>query len=159
HETNLVGLFAERIADYRANVRRIAPSELSAAIAQALQDTTTLAVPADVPTEWVADYQGEVRRDNPPLSVDTLDRTDAVLTGASLGVAETGTIVLDGGTHQGRRALSLVPDRHVCVVRADQVVADVPDAISHLDPVRPLTWISGPSATSDIELNRVEGVH
>jgi L-lactate dehydrogenase complex protein LldG len=82
-----------------------------------------------------------------------------VLTAATVAIAETGTIVLDGSADQGRRVISLLPDLHICVVRPDQVVAAVPDAIARLDPRRPLTWISGPSATSDIELNRVEGVH
>ena len=97
--------------------------------------------------------------DDDDLTAAELDRIDTVVTEARLGIAETGTIVLDHGPGQGRRALTLVPDRHVCIVRADQVVADVPDAVALLDPTRPLTWISGPSATSDIELDRVEGVH
>ena len=82
-----------------------------------------------------------------------------MVTRASVGIAETGTIVLDHGPGQGRRAITLVPDRHVCIVEAAQVVADVPDAFDVLDASRPLTWVSGPSATSDIELDRVEGVH
>jgi L-lactate dehydrogenase complex protein LldG len=97
--------------------------------------------------------------DRPPLTAAALDGLDGVLTGCAVAIAETGTIVLDAGPGQGRRALSLVPDYHLVVVTADQVVATVPQALARLDPVRPLTWISGPSATSDIELNRVEGVH
>jgi L-lactate dehydrogenase complex protein LldG len=156
HDVDLVELFAERVADYRATVKRVSEDALAAEITSALGGRVVV-VPADLPQAW--SERIEVRRDEPPLTVDALDAVDAVLTGCALGIAETGTIVLDAGTAQGRRALTLVPDMHVCVVHEDQVVADVPDAVARLDPLRPLTWISGPSATSDIELQRVEGVH
>ena len=147
----LLDLVAERVADYRAVVERCSPEELSGRVVAAVEGRVV--VPEGLGLEV------------PGATVDTgltaleLDEVDAVVTEAAVGVAETGTIVLDHGPGQGRRALTLVPDRHVCVVRADQVVPDVPDAVALLDPLRPQTWISGPSATSDIELDRVEGVH
>lgn len=147
---DLVDRFVERVADYRATVRRVAAGELADAVTAALGDASYV-VPDGL------DVPGGVRDDG--LSADDLDAIGAVVTTCAVAIAETGTIVLDHGPGQGRRALSLVPDRHVCVVREEQVVADVPDAIALLDPARPLTWISGPSATSDIELSRVEGVH
>ncbi|GAB3790753.1 LutC/YkgG family protein [Nocardioides ungokensis] len=150
---DLVGLFAERVADYRAVVERCAEADLPAAVAAALPAGAGVVVPVGLGV----DVPGAVVDDG--LSARDLDRIDAVVTEARVGIAETGTIVLDHGPGQGRRAISLVPDLHVCIVRADQVVADVPDAVDLLDPTHPLTWISGPSATSDIELDRVEGVH
>jgi len=154
---DVVGLFEERVLDYKADVRRCTPGEVVATIAQALADrgATRIVVPEGVPSEW---HVGGVV-DEPQLSPVELDELDGVLSMCAVGIAETGTIVLDHGPGQGRRALSLVPDYHVCVIRTDQIVHSVPDAIAALDPLRPLTWISGGSATSDIELNRVEGVH
>jgi L-lactate dehydrogenase complex protein LldG len=152
----------DRLLDYKAIVTHASEADLPQAIADACRQhsITRLAVPADVPGEWIP---GEVTalRDDPPLAVTDLDASDGVLTGCALAIAQTGTIILDGGALQGRRALSLVPDRHLCVVRSDQVVGLVPEAIAALADraTRPITLISGPSATSDIELSRVEGVH
>ncbi|MQA02912.1 MAG: lactate utilization protein C [Streptosporangiales bacterium] len=160
-DTDVAALFTDRVEHYRATVRRIAAAELATAVADRLAERTVgrLVVPADLPAEWLDATSAEVVRDDGDHTADDLDRIDAVLTGCVVAVAETGTIVLDAGRHQGRRAISLVPDYHLCVVHADQVVGTVPEAIGRLDPGRPLTWISGPSATSDIELDRVEGVH
>jgi L-lactate dehydrogenase complex protein LldG len=121
--------------------------------------TPRLLVPPGLNAAWLVQVEGEVYADGPHIAFDDLDAVDAVVTGAALAIAETGTIVLDASDDQGRRALTLVPDVHVCVVDASRIVAGVPDAVARLDPQRPLTWISGPSATSDIELDRVEGVH
>ena len=119
-----------------------------------------MVVPAGLDRAWLERVEVEVRDDGPDgLGVAALDATDGVLTGCAVAVAMTGTLVLDGSPDQGRRAITLVPDYHLCVVAADRIVGDVPEALRRLDPTRPLTFISGPSATSDIELNRVEGVH
>ena len=148
----LVDRFCARVADYRAVVERCQRPELAERVAAAVAGGRVV-----VPAGLDLDVPGAVAGD--ALTATDLDTVATVVTTATVAVAETGTIVLDHGPGQGRRALSLVPDRHVCIVREDQVVADVPDALASLDPTRPLTWISGPSATSDIELDRVEGVH
>jgi len=157
----VVDLFAERVADYRAVVDRVSAADLPGHLAGLFAPTERVVVPPGLETDLLNAVPTPVADDD--LDAADLDTTDAVLTTATVGIAETGTIVLDHGPGQGRRALTLVPDRHVCVVRADQVVPDVPDAMAPLGGSiaagRPLTWISGPSATSDIELTRVEGVH
>ncbi|WEV77541.1 LUD domain-containing protein [Janibacter cremeus] len=166
-EAAILDRFAEAVADYEARVLRVHESNLPDTIAQVLRDVDcrSVIVPDGIDAEWTGSLgtAPEVVRDTPSLAAADLDRVDAVLTASAVGIAATGTIVLDHRADQGRRALTLVPDTHVCVVRTDQVVADVPDAVSRLRPdprdARPLTWISGPSATSDIELERVEGVH
>ena len=154
--TDVVALFAERVEDYRATVTRCAEAEVAATIAAALPEGVGVLVPEGFPWSLPVAVTPVV---DDGLSAHELDRVQAVVTTATVGIAETGTIVLTHGPGEGRRAVSLVPDVHVCVVRADQVVAGVPQAVALLDPVRPQTWISGPSATSDIELDRVEGVH
>jgi L-lactate dehydrogenase complex protein LldG len=165
--TDVVALFAERAADYRASVEIVDEPDLPATIAAALRasEARRVVVPPDLPERWLDGAQdpdgADVAwlRDDPPLSVADLDAADGVLTAAALAIALTGTVILDAGMGQGRRILTLLPDVHVCVVRAGQIAATVPAAIARLDSRRPQTWISGPSATSDIELNRVEGVH
>ncbi|KQU04717.1 lactate utilization protein C [Rhodococcus sp. Leaf7] len=150
-----VDRFAETVDDYRAQVYRISEAEIARTVASLLGDGRAV-VPVDLPSAWV---DGIAVVPDEGLSIDQLDALDAVITGCAVGIAATGTIVLDASVAQGRRALTLVPDHHICIVRADQVVDTVPQAFAVLDATRPLTFISGPSATSDIELNRVEGVH
>lgn len=161
---DLAATFVERVEDYRAVVERVEASEIAGAVAGALSGAARVVVPPGLPPTWLGELDGiEVLTDEGGLSPYDLDQVDAVVTGAAVGIAITGTIVLDHGADQGRRALSLVPDLHICVVRESQLVGDVPESIAPLrhavDTGRPLTWISGPSATSDIELERVEGVH
>ncbi|MFD9000132.1 lactate utilization protein C [Streptomyces sp. NPDC059582] len=157
-----VELLAENLADYRAIVHRCAADELAALIGRLLAErgSRQVLVPAGLPPEWLSAAGSTRVADRAVSTPHELDAVESVVTGCALAVAETGTIVLDGGADQGRRRITLVPDHHICVVRVpDQVVASVPQALGRLDPTRPLTWISGPSATSDIELDRVEGVH
>jgi L-lactate dehydrogenase complex protein LldG len=162
-ERDRVRLFEQRAGEYRANVLRAAPDALQGVLGELVsaRGARRLAVPADLPAQW--------RPPGVELIVDhgcsapELDVLDGALTGCALAIAETGTLVFDGGSAQGRRALTLVPDYHVCVVHADQIVGLVPEAVEQLAPAvrggRPLTFTAGPSATSDIELDRVEGVH
>ncbi len=159
-----VALFHERAADYRADVRRIDEGEVAATIAAvcAERGARRLVVPAGVPGAWRP--EGIELVDDLDLDPRSLDALDGVITGCTLGIAETGTIVLTAGPAEGRRALTLVPDLHICVVRGSEIVHLVPEAIARLRDLvaserRPVTFVSGPSATSDIELSRVEGVH
>lgn len=157
----LLDLLAERLTDYRALVRRTSPTELAATVNSALAErgARRMVVPPGLDPSVLPEGIEIVTDDG--LSAPDLDAFDGVITGAAVAVAETGTIVLDGSPDQGRRAITLVPDYHLCIVRAAQVVEIVPEAVARLaaQADRPLTWISGPSATSDIELKRVEGVH
>jgi len=157
--------FIERVAEYKVTVHRVEESSLQQAIATACtaRGVQRLVIPADLPEHWLP-ANIELLRDSNTLTNEQLDASDGVLTGCALGIAQTGTIVLDDGAHQGRRAITLLPDYHLCVIYADQIVDLVPEAIVRLHNAvlherRPITFISGPSATSDIELNRVEGVH
>jgi len=169
----LLDLLEDRLVDYRAAVRRCPPDGVALAVAEALgeglaaaeesaREQARVAVPPGLDLGWLAGAPAQPVVDGAEgvwLDARALDALDGVVTAAAVAVAETGTIVLDASPDQGRRAITLVPDLHVCVVRAEQVVQTVPEAVARLDATRPLTWISGPSATSDIELNRVEGVH
>lgn len=159
----IVERFAARAGEYRATVRRGAAGQTASLIAAACGErgVSRLGVPSDLPGAWIPDGVEAVVDSG--LETHELDRLDGALTGSALAIAETGTVVLDGGPGQGRRALTLVPDLHVCVVEEERIVGIVPEAVAALEDAvracRPLTLISGPSATSDIELSRVEGVH
>jgi L-lactate dehydrogenase complex protein LldG len=151
----LLDLLVDRLVDYRASVRRCGVDDVESTVAACLDErgAARVVVPPGLP--WTV--PGGLADDG--LTAAELDALDGVVTASAVAIAETGTIVLDASPDQGRRAISLVPDYHLCVVLADQVVQTVPEALRRLDATRPLTWISGPSATSDIELHRVEGVH
>jgi L-lactate dehydrogenase complex protein LldG len=153
----IVDLFCERVAEYQATVHRIEAADLAATLATILDGRRRIGVPpgfAGLGLDVIADDA---------LTIGELDTLDAVVTGSALAIADTGTIVLDSGASSGRRALTLIPDHHVCIVEARMIVPSVPDAVARLTEAaaegRPITFISGPSATSDIELDRVEGVH
>lgn len=151
--------FLDRLAHYDARARRVDDAELGQTVRSTLAErgATRIVVPAGIPSAWIEGI--EPLRDDPPLDPQALDEADGVLTTCAVAIAQTGTIVLDGTAGMGRRALTLLPDYHLCVVRAEQIVGSIPEALAGLDPTRPLTFISGPSATVDIEMTRVGGVH
>jgi L-lactate dehydrogenase complex protein LldG len=158
-------LFEERVRDYHAAVRRVSASDVGRAVAEACREMglRRVAVPAGLLGAWRPPAEIDVVADD-GLTARDLDAIDGALTGCAVAIAETGTVVLDGQEASGRRLLTLVPDNHICVVTAEQVVESVPEAFSNLAPAvrehrRPITLVSGPSASSDIELTRVEGVH
>lgn len=157
---DLIELLVDRLVDYKANVHRVTgdPAET---IVGLLEPGSAVVVPKGLDDTWLNGFTGKVSVDAPgsQLSVPELDSQAAVVTASAVSIAQTGTIVLDGSDDCGRRAITLVPDHHVCVVRVEDIVDIVPEGISRLEPSAPLTFISGPSATSDIELKRVEGVH
>ncbi len=150
----LIRQFTDRLEDYRASAYHSTEVDLPSTLSALVEAGGPVIAPAGLPDGWAP-----FATVDSGLSTAELDRFDTVLTTCAAAAAQTGTIVLDGGPGQGRRAVSLIPDRHICVVRAEQVVHTVPELLAGLDPRRPLTFISGPSATSDIELQRVEGVH
>lgn len=159
---DIVDMFVERTEDYKAVVERANRAEAPARVAAALEGANGVLLPAGLGDDIVAAVDPSMVREDPGTP-DGLDAIEGVVTTCAAAIAQTGTIVLDHTEGQGRRALTLVPDLHVCLVQADQIHADVPAAVSALrasvEAGHPLTWISGPSATSDIELDRVEGVH
>ncbi|WP_306317168.1 MULTISPECIES: LUD domain-containing protein [unclassified Streptomyces] len=154
-------LLVDRLVDYKATVHTCVADTTAAVVAQVLADrgARTVGVPPSLDPSWLADFDGTVREDSADVPAPRLDDLDGVVTASAVTCAETGTIFLDGSPDQGRRALTLVPDLHVCVVDLSSVEVGVPEAVARLVPERPTTLISGPSATSDIELERVEGVH
>ena len=154
-------LLMDRLVDYRAHVVQCDDASLSATINELLlaHGSRSVATPADVPASWTDSLDARVHRDQPILSVKDLDEIDSTISGCAVAIAQTGTIILDSGVHQGRRALSLIPDHLIVVIFAEQIVEVVPEGVARLAPDSTQTWISGPSATSDIELERIEGVH
>ncbi|MEV0372857.1 lactate utilization protein C [Streptomyces sp. NPDC050636] len=157
-----VDLLAENLADYRAIVHRSDADGLPRLIRRLLAErgAQTVVVPPGLDPRWMSAADATHIDDSTEATAHELDAVDSVVTGCAVAIAETGTLVLDASPDQGRRRITLVPDHHICVVRVpEQVVGSVPQALPRLAPDRPLTWISGPSATSDIELDRVEGVH
>lgn len=162
-EEELIELLVDRLLDYKAGVEVIETAQIPEFVALKLKNANSVVYPHGLDPQWLSNLpQGVAQLADAPgarLTVAELDATSAVVTSSRVSIAESGTIVLDGEPDQGRRAISLVPDHHLCIVPVSSIVQLLPEAMPRLTITRPLTWISGPSATSDIELERVEGVH
>lgn len=160
-EVDLVQMLVNRLEDYKAEVRRVSIKDLPNVIGKVLgqRQAGSVIVPAALEPAWLTTVTCPVLRDDGQLSHGDIEGVGATITASTVAIAQTGTIILDGGPLQGRRIISLLPDLHVLIVAESDVVGTVPEAMSRLNTTSPLTWISGPSATSDIELERVEGVH
>jgi L-lactate dehydrogenase complex protein LldG len=162
-----LALFEERVREYDARVFPVRRAEIAQRAAEILSEVgrRRMAVPAGLPAEWrasgiewVMDGAGSTHEDA-ALSYEVLDGVDGAMTGAALGIAVSGSIVLQHGPSEGRRVLTLLPDYHLCILQASDVVETLPEGFARLDPLRPTTFISGPSATADIEMVRIKGVH
>lgn len=164
-EDALIDLLVDRLVDYKANVFVVGSEDVQARIKELLGNVRSYVVPHGFNSGWLAGIDRQpgngcvLDSAETPLTVGDLDTIDVVVTGSAAAVAETGTIILDGSADQGRRAITLIPDHHICVVKVSDIAGILPEALRRIDGTRPLTMISGPSATSDIELERVEGVH
>ena len=163
-DMEVITLFEERLRDYDARVFRVRHNEIAAKATEILQSANRrrVALPAGLPVTWRADgieWMSDDELSLDVLNADVLNAVDGVMTAATVGVAVSGSIVLQHGPAEGRRVLTLLPDYHLCVIEAAQVVETLPEAFARIDPTRPVTFFSGPSATADIEMTRIKGVH